>query len=387
MHRRNFVATATAASAAGIAFPWNTGSLESMTSNSFAQGGGRAIRAKDVKRALAAHQRAVFVKEGWVRDPYIVRGPGRNYYYTGTTQPAGEPEEIYNTGLGPSSRVGWHVQAWRSPDLVRWEPLGNLFSLDQGVWAAAEPEKFAQTPRSAWRLWAPELHWMNGRWALVHTSPAPVRASNFALTSGPELKGPWTHPMGTSIGHRHDPSLFEDGDGTWWMIWGATEIAPLKKDLTGFASAPVRIGPSGEFAKMGHEGCLMRRIHGKYVLFGTGWSTGKMRKGSYNLYYAVADQITGPYSGRKFVGRFLGHGTPFQDDRKRWWCTAFFNANVPPVPDAGIEQRDLSADAQTINQQGLTLVPLEVRLDGGDLIIRARDPRYATPGPDEAQRF
>jgi arylsulfatase len=131
----------------------------------------------------------------------------------------------------------------------------------------------------------------------------------------------------------------------------------------------------------------MRKIHGQYVLFGTGWSTGKMRKGSYNLYYAVADKITGPFSERKFVGRFLGHGTPFLDKRGRWWCTAFYNANVPPTPDEGIQTRDLSDDAQTINQQGLTLVPLEVGRVKGELIVRAKDARYARPGPDEAQKF
>jgi len=171
------------------------------------------------------------------------------------------------------------------------------------------------------------------------------------------------------------------------MIWGATEIAPLKKDFSDFAAAPTRIGPSGETAKMGHEGCLIRKIKGRYMLFGTGWSTGQMRKGSYNLYYATADKITGPYSERKFAGRFLGHGTPFQDKKGRWWCTAFFNANVPPLSSAGIERRDLSADAQTINEQGLTIVPLDIRLIKGDIVVRAKDPRYATPGPDEAQKF
>jgi arylsulfatase len=112
-----------------------------------------------------------------------------------------------------------------------------------------------------------------------------------------------------------------------------------------------------------------------------------MRKGSYNLYYATADTITGPYSERKFVGRFLGHGTPFRDAAGRWWCTAFYNANVPPLDPAGIERRDLRNDAYTINRQGLTLVPLAVRVEAGELIIRAKDPAYATPGPDEKQRF
>jgi arylsulfatase len=129
------------------------------------------------------------------------------------------------------------------------------------------------------------------------------------------------------------------------------------------------------------------KIHGHYVLFGTGWSTGKGRRGTYNLYYATADAITGPYSARKFAGRFLGHGTPFQDADGRWWCTAFYNANVPPLARAGIEKLDLRDTAQTINQRGTTLVPMDVRLVKGELLIRAKDPAYATVGPDEAQKF
>jgi arylsulfatase len=194
--------------------------------------------------------------------------------------------------------------------------------------------------------------------------------------------------MGAKIQRRHDPSLFKDDDGTWWLIWGATSIAPLKPDFSDFASKPVKIGPSGATAAMGHEGCLIQKIHGKYVLFGTGWSTGGMRRGSYNLYYAVADKITGPYSERKFAGRFLGHGTPFTDKQGRWWCTAFYNANVPPVSREGIQTRDIGDTAKTINQRGTTLVPMDVRLlDDGELHIRAKDPDYANPGPDEAQKF
>ena len=49
---------------------------------------------------------------------------------------------------------------------------------------------------------------------------------------------------------------------------------------------------------------------------------------------------------------------------------------------------DLSETAQTINQRGTTIVPLDVRvLDNGDIHIHAKDPAYATPGPDEVQKF
>ena len=346
----------------------------------------------EIRAALATHDRAIHVHDNWVRDPYIVLAPGGYYYYTGTTQMPGPPpaEARYNTGLGPTSRVGWHVRVWRSVDLVAWEALGWPYTLKDTIWYQTEREVFDQAPPEQWRVWAPELHWVGDRWALVHTTPQPLAprvGGTLVLSAGAEVKGPWRSPLGTRIGRRHDPSLFRDDDGTWWMIWGATQIAPLKPDFSDYAAEPTRIGPSGATAKMGHEGCLLRKIAGRYVLFGTGWSTGQMRKGSYNLYYATAAEITGPYSERKFAGRFLGHGTPFQDKRRRWWCTTFFNANVPPISDDDIAQRNLSANAFTINQQGLTLVPLDVRLVDGDIFVRAKDPRYATPGPDEAQDF
>ena len=346
--------------------------------------------ADEIRDSLRAHDHAVHLHDIWVRDPYIILGADGYYYYTGTTQmpeQQGTGDAKFNTGLGKSSLVGWHVQAWRSKDLIAWEVLGSVYTLKDGIWFQTERARFDGTPENQWRLWAPELHWLGSRWALVHTTPTPVRSSNLSLTRGAKLDGSWENPMGTNIAHRHDPSLFKDDDRTWWMLWGATEIAPLKPDFTAFAAEPTRIGPSGETAKIGHEGCLMRKLGSKYVLFGTGWSTGQMRKGSYNLYYATADKITGPYSERKFAGRFLGHGTPFQDKDGRWWCTAFYNANVPPLSSEGIQIRDLSETAQTINRQGLTLVPMDIRVADGDVVIRALDRRYASPGPDERQKF
>lgn len=359
----------------------------------FASAARAATPAAEARAALAARNRAVHVHDTWVRDPYIEIGPDGLYYYTGTTQMPEQPrstESQLNTGLGPQSLVGSLVRVWRSADLVTWEALGAPYSLKDGFWFEAEAAQFAKTPPTDWRVWAPELHWMGDRWAIVHTTPPPLApkvGAAFALSRGADLRGPWTHPLGAKIGRRHDPSLFRDDDRTWWFIWGATEIAPLTADFSDFAAPPIPIGPSGATAKMGHEGCLIKKISGRYVLFGTGWSTGRMRRGSYNLYFATADKITGPYSERKFAGRFLGHGTPFQDKQGRWWCTAFYNANVPPLPRDGIAERDLSADAHTINAPGLTLVPLDVALVDGDIRIRALDPHYARPGPDEAQRF
>lgn len=337
-----------------------------------------------LEAGLKSHDRALYIKQGWIRDPFITLGPGDWYYLTGTTPAPGDQREQsapFNTGLGADSIVGDAVRVWRSKDLIDWEYVGEPFTLK---------DSFHQSPGKV--VWAPELHWLGDRWALVH---CPGETANLAVSAGPELKGPWAHPMGANLGRKHDPSLFKDGD-TWWMLWQNTLIAPFNRDLTAFTAEAVRINPAGSrpgpagkpISHIGHEGATMRKLGGKYIHFGTAWSTDKGRKGSYNLYYCVADRITGPYGPRKFVGRFLGHGTPFQTRDGKWWCTAFYNANVPPLPREGIENRDLSSDAQTINPRGTTIVPLEVKtLANGDVRIRAKDPAYATPGPDEAQKF
>lgn len=351
----------------------------------------KAMSAKEIKEGFKAHDRALFVRAGWIRDPYIILGPDDYFYLTGTTPLPNDPRQKtdpYSTGLQDTSIVGWKAQIWRSKDLIQWENLKTPFALKDGIWAKTRPAAFKGNDQGQWRLWAPELHWLGDQWALVHTSPSPVKGANLSLTKGMQVKRPWSNPMGNKIQRRHDPSLFKNDDDTWWMIWGATSIAPLKADFSDFAGKPVKNRPSGYNAKMGHEGCLIQKIGDKYILFGTGWSTGRMRQGSYNLYYATADKITGPYSERKFVGRFLGHGTPFQDKQGRWWCTAFYNGNIPPLSPEQARGKDLSETAQTINQQGVTLVPLDVRVnDDGSVHIRAKAPDYANPGPDEAQDF
>ncbi|MDF1851490.1 MAG: sulfatase-like hydrolase/transferase [Verrucomicrobiales bacterium] len=374
-------------------------SFNGMISNTRIEAGGeppaiaKPMSKEEIRKGFASHDRALFVHSAWIRDPYVVRGPDDAFYLTGTTpneKDSREKKDPYNSGLGEESLVGSTARVWKSKDLAHWEELGPVYSLEDGIWASAKPKAFEEVETGQWRLWAPELHWIPEvkKWALVHTSPSPVKGANFSFSAGEKVEGPWTNPMGEKVGMRHDPSLFRDEDGSWWMVWGATSIGRIKPDFSGLAGEPIRIGPSGATAKMGHEGCLIMKIEGKYVLFGTGWSTGQMRRGSYNLYYATADRIEGPYSERKFAGRFLGHGTPFQDAEGRWWCTAFYNGNIPPVSRMGIEERDLGVTAQTINQRGTTMVPLDVRLlDSGELHIRAKDPAYATPGPDEAQDF
>lgn len=351
-----------------------------------AQSQSQSREAKAKLKAIKAHKEAVHVKGGWIRDPFIVLGPDNVYYLTGTTPMPGDPREEsdpYNTGLQNTSIVGHALQIWKSGDMVNWEYVGAPYDTKDTPRFAG---KAKDVDWSQQRLWAPELHWVKDRWVLVH---CPHMVSEFALSDGLEFDGKWTFPNSKVFNKRHDPSLFLDNDGQLYLLWteGLKDffIAPIKADFSGFASDPVQISPSDR--RIGHEGATMFHIGDKYVFMGTAWSTDIGRHGSYNLYYCTSDSPYGPFSERRFIGRFLGHGTPFRDKNGNWWCTAFYNGNVPPLETKGIETRDLSEDAQTINERGTTIVPLDVRImSDGDIYIATKDKRYNTIGPDEVDK-
>ena len=135
------------------------------------------------------------------------------------------------------------VRVWRSKDLIDWESLGPIFTVDETM-KAKSGQKLGNR-----YIWAPEIHWLEDRWALVH---CPGRHSSFVLSQRADLEGPWIHPMNGKMGRRHDPSLFTDEDGTRYMLWGNTLVAPLSKDLSSYTADPVRIDPSG--SRPGPEG-------------------------------------------------------------------------------------------------------------------------------------
>lgn len=301
------------------------------------------------------------------------------YYLTGTTPNPGDKRELPDKYV--ANIVGQKVRIWKSPDLKNWEYIGEPYSLGNTYDALKNanidvPELKEDTP-----LWAPEIHWTGKNWLLVH---CPRYISTFAISKTNELNGQWSNPSPKDFIGRHDGSLFKDDNNKWYYTFQNAYVAPIKSDFSGLEKEPVYIGPSDR--KIGHEGATIIKIKNKYVLFGTGWSVGKGRKGSYNLYYCTADSIYGPYSKRRFAGRFMGHGTPFMDKNGKWWCTAFYNANLL-IPDNNIQTRDLSDNAYSINKLGVTIVPLDIKEKDNDIFIKAIDPKYGIPGPDEAQKF
>ena len=328
-----------------------------------------AMNPEENLKAIERHDQAVHVMDEWMRDPYIYLAKDGYYYMTCTTT-------NYIKGGVPG------IGVWRSEDLANWENLSPLWTVEDSSWM--QPLiPVAESFDRQFHIWAPEIHFFDGRWVVVFTSSG--RRSNIIFSQGEKLEGPFSEPFGYDFDKRHDPAFFTDDDGTRWLLYARNKIIKMSDDLESFAGEPIDIGPSNR--KIGHEGLYMIKVSEKYALFGTGWSTDKMRHGSYNLYYCTGDSVTGPFGPRKFAARFCGHGTPFQDKKGRWWTTAFLNGN-DGVPRVDGSNATMPSDPVNICKLGMTLVPLEIGIgDDGDVVIKAKDSDYAEPGPEEVQQF
>ena len=315
---------------------------------------------------FADHDKAVHVLPWeWMRDPYIYRH-GSTYFLTATRL----------------DHILWGTQGiefWSSKNLAQWESVGVPWTIDRSSWLPNLPH--AKDQELA--IVDPEIYFMDDQWVAVHSTN--LRRANLLISNGGEYNDDYREPFGQNFGDRQAPSIFTDSDGSRWLLWGCAKTAKLTKDLSGFASDEIEIGPSDR--ALGIGGCTLRKIGATYVLFGTAWSTDKPDQGTYNLYYCTSDRLEGPYGPRQFAGRFCGHGTPFQDTQGRWWTTAFPNGTHESNATKG-QQLCAEKKAWTINPNGLTLVPLEVKLSPtGELQIRAKDSRYANPGTEESQDF
>src|SRR5262245_33253851 len=87
--------------------------LHAETATNLPPGVKPAMSRAEIEAGLKSRDRALYIKQGWIRDPYITLGPDDLYYLTGTTPNPGDPREQsepYNIGLGKESVVGSTVQ-------------------------------------------------------------------------------------------------------------------------------------------------------------------------------------------------------------------------------------------------------------------------------------
>ena len=228
-----------------------------------------------------------------IRDPNILLYNG-TYYLTGTT-------------------AGDGFLAWTSTDLVHWTAQGHIYTRNASSWAQ---ENF----------WAPEYRYANGLFYIFFSANSSTlkRGTGVAVATSP--LGPFhdlgTDPLTPLDWHCLDGTEFQDGNQCYLIFsheWldsnnGTGEIwieritsnftAPIGQPIFLFRSrnAPWNSGVT--------DGPSMLKHDGKYYLFWSSYGTA-----GYNVGYAVATNITGPYTQYPYpvITDDGGHSSVFND--------------------------------------------------------------------------
>lgn len=230
------------------------------------------------------------VFEPILADPTIIRGPDDWFYVYGTTTDWHD---------GDGRRI---VPLIRSPDLVHWEYVGEVFD--------AVPHWLD----GATSVWAPHIVSHNGRYKLYYSL---VNTEEF-----PEGRGIGVataeHPAGPFVDHGEvlrsgtigvddsiDPAVIVE-DGTPYLVWGSQVDGIYVVQLSADGTEPV--GEKTRIASDLFEGAYIIKRHGYYYLFVSSGSCCDGFESEYQVEVARATSITGPY--RNHYGRSLleSHG-------------------------------------------------------------------------------
>lgn len=307
----------------------------------------------------------------WVRDPFILNAPDGYYYMVGTTEKSSFPQGI---PVSENANGWWYndgIPLWRSPDLVHWETMGYVWSLDKDATWAKEykfsPHTATDDGSPVRAVWAPEIHYMKGTYWIVYSmnyDGLGILKSTTGRPEGPyeDIKKDGPFPGGIDV------HLFEDTDGTVYYLTDGYNIARMKSDMSGLAEAPKELdfSPAPPWA----EGVSMMKVGDRYVWYGAGNSivmiNGKEER-TYDCYSATSESVYGIYSGRYRAIPYAGHNNIFQDKGGHFWSTQF---HPQPFMAKALEP---------------AILPVEIS-DNGIISVRRTTPRpiwkYTTTRPN-----
>lgn len=256
-------------------------------------------------------------------DPAIMLHNG-TWYAFGTNNAAGilfQPRNHTYVDYGVSN-----LQLATSPDFEKWtlldashDPLPAV-----GSWALQGLNNTTQTPRA--NVWAPAIlkRPSDGNFVLYYAAADANHPRHHcvgaAISETGEPFGPYT-PLNTTIacdidiGGAIDPTTFIDVDGSVYLSWKVDGNSVGHGGICGNGKSPQvdtpimlqkmmadGVTPDGNATAILHRTkadgplveapAIVRSHEGKYFLF---FSSGCTRTPSYNLKYAVADNVTGPY--------------------------------------------------------------------------------------------
>ncbi len=261
-----------------------------------------------------------------IRDVAITLGGDGFFYLTGST---GDDIWDFNDG----------IELWKSPDLKNWEYLGLVWSFEND--ATWQKEWRFHAGRKCRSIWGPELSYINNDYYLTYSMPPGDRGILKSTSGKPE--GPYVNAIANDgrLPEGLDASLFQDDDGSIYMVYGGGEIVKLNEDLSGEVDEPFKpvllnpdlnpdhhaltCEPRRNCEDIGREGAFLFKNNGKYYL-----SIADTYEGRYSSMVAISDKIEGPYEFRHEAVPCAGGGTYFKDTNGNWYCCFFGNDNQMP---------------------------------------------------------
>lgn len=212
------------------------------------------------------------LSEKWYADPEARFYEGEYWIYVTNSLPFEEQKNL---------------DAMHSKDLIHWETCENIIDMDG-------------FPDATFAIWAPTVVEKNGKYYLIfacnniHYDSEPG-GLEIAVSDTP--RGPFKAYTDTLIGtfingaQPIDAHLFKDDDGTVYLLYGGwrhCNIGVLNDTMDGF----VPLADGNLFREITPENyveapCVMKH-DGKYYFM---WSSGNWSDGSYNVRYAVSDNI------------------------------------------------------------------------------------------------
>ncbi len=289
--------------------------------------------------------------DNYIRDTEMCVGRDGKYYLTGTS---GTHDFMFNSEVGSDGKKhSWlynqGVQIYQSDDLKHWKSLGYVWQFDRdGTWSKEIGKRDGSNARA---VYAPEIHYFKkqDKYYIVY-GPNTTRKNGMSFGIGileaKEPRGPYMEITGTRpICGGFDGNLFQDDDGTTYLLHNGGEIMKLKDDLSAAAESERHLRPAN-YPRVGFEGVYLFKRNGIYYLTGADITAYKKGYSSYSTVVAMSTNIYGPYSNRYFAYPCAGHSCVFEAVNGQWYATSFTLPGASMFP--GIFPVEFDADNRLV---------------------------------------
>ena len=286
---------------------------------------------------------------GWYADPEAAVFGDTYWIYPTTSKPYAEQVAF---------------DAFSSKDLVTWTKHPGVLKIEAITWAKEA-------------LWAPSVVENGGKYYFFFSAndiknDSEVGGIGVAVADTPE--GPYRDLLGKPlVGTFHngaqpiDQTLFQDDDGSWYMIYGGwkhANIVKLKDDFSGLEPLPdgtlyKEITPAPEYV----EGSLMFKRNGRYYYM---WSEGGWGEPDYSVAYGIADTPLGPF---KRIGKVLqsdpkiatsaGHHSLIRTPDDQWYIVY----HRRPLGETSRHHRATAIDRMYFDEKG-QILPVKITNEG-----------------------